>query len=193
MLHFLKKTGKTVSFKRPSISGEYALSILVFADASRKLDHGQLGTSSDFLFGDIAEGSTFHALSWTSRKSKRPVKSVASAEILAAGEPVDEGKLLRKAFDNLLGIDVELVIALDSKDLFDTLSTCRGATDRLIRADVNIIHFEFVTRVISRIIWKPGKTNMADRLTKHNSPLAQPPQLMLFAGIIPFPPSFSLL
>jgi len=192
MLRSLKKLGTTVTFNRPSMKGSYAISLVVFADASRKQDHGQLGMLSGLLFGELSEGSTVHVLSWSSRKSKRPVKSIASAETLAVGEAIDEGKLLRNAFERLLNIEIELVIILDSKDLFDTLSTCRNATDRSIRADVNVIRFEFETRAVSRMIWTTGATNLADPLTKHNSPLTQALELLLFDGSLPFSLSDSI-
>ena len=116
-------------------------------------------------------GSIFHTLSWYSHKSKRPVKSIGAAEILAAGEAIDEAKVLVKAYQVLFGIHIDLLLALDSKDLFDTLSTCRNSADRSIRADVSVIRYEFEKFKLNRIFWIPGKVNLADPLTKANSPL----------------------
>lgn len=125
-----------------------------------------------------------HTLSWSSHKSKRPVKSIGAAEILAAGEAIDEGKVLAKAYEVLLGMNIDLLIAVDSKDLFETLSTCRNSIDRSIRADVSVIRYEFETQKVNRIFWIPGKVNLADPLTKPNSPLTQALQLTLFSGDI---------
>jgi len=185
MLRLLKKYGTSITFQRPSAKGNYPVSLVTFADASRPSDHGQLGTISGLLIGDLKRGSVFHTLSWSSRKSTRPVKSIASAETLAVGEGIDEGKLLRKAMERLLHTDVDLSIVLDSKDLFETLSTCRNATDRSIRADVNVIRFEFETRAVSKMIWTPGKTNLADPLTKPTSPLCQALSVLLVEGKVP--------
>ena len=69
----------------------------VFADASHQNGHGQILYLAGLLSGDLSSGSTFHALSWKSRKSQRPVKSIISAEKLAAREAIDEGKVLVKA------------------------------------------------------------------------------------------------
>lgn len=52
----------------------YKLSVLVFADASRKNDRGQLGYICGLVIGDIAQGSIYHTFSWSSTKGKRPVK-----------------------------------------------------------------------------------------------------------------------
>lgn len=62
------------------------MSVLVFSDASRLIDHGQLGFFIGLLFGECEIGATFHTISWCSHKSKRPVKSMGAAEILAARE-----------------------------------------------------------------------------------------------------------
>lgn len=127
----LQKLGSTIKYDRPADDKEYNLSMLVFADASRNVDYGQLGTVAGLLNGPFAVESIFHTLSWSSHKSRRPVKSIGAAEILAAGEAIDEGKVLANAYKALLGINVELLIALDSKDLFETLSTCTNIQDLL--------------------------------------------------------------
>jgi len=82
-------------------------------------------------------------------------------------------------------MEIDLWIVVDSKDLFDTLSTCRNAIDRSIRGDVSVIRYEFETKNVSRIIWVPGKTNLADACTKEYSPLVEAVQLMLFTCKIP--------
>ena len=185
VLKMLKRLGSTIRFKRPALNKQYKFSILTFADASRKEDHGQLGYIAGLLIGDLKNGSVVHTLSWHSTKSKRPVKSVASAEVLATGSAIDEAKMLMKAYETLFSMDVSLVCVLDSKDLFDTISSCRMATDRSIRGDVALIRFEFETRTVSRMIWLPGKSNFADPLTKLNSPISSALQLMMFSGALP--------
>ena len=185
-VRLLKKLGSVIQYKRPEDGREFKTSLLVFADASKLPEHGQLCYLAGLLFGRLEKGSTFHALSWASHKSKRPVKSIASAEILAVGEAIDEGKILAKAYEELIGVQTELWIILDSKDLYETLTTCRNATDRSVRGDVSLIRYEFETQNVSRMIWIPGSTNLADPGTKPNSSLSQALQLMLFTGEIPF-------
>lgn len=120
-VRLLKKLGSTIKYKRPLENKSYPLSILVFADASRNEDYGQLGYVAGLLTGDFELGSIFHVLSWSLHKSKRPLKSIRAAEILAAVEAIEEGKLLASAYKKLLGIHIDLIIALDSKDLFGTM------------------------------------------------------------------------
>lgn len=114
------------------------------------------------------------------------MKSIGSAEILATGAAIDEGKALSQAMSTLLNYPVDLTIVLDSKDLYDTIFTFRLPTDRSIRGDVALIRYEFETRKVSRMIRVPGKMNSSDPLTKQDSPLVSSLQLTLFSGELPF-------
>ena len=180
----LKKLGSTIAFKRPEDKNDYRLSIVSFADASRPSDHGQLGLVTGLLIGELEQGSIFHTIQWHSHKSKRPVKSIGAAEILAAGEGIDEAKFLTNAYKALLGVHIDLQLVVDSKDLYDSLSTCRNSIDRSIRVDVSVIRYEFETHKVNKISWIPGKVNLADPLTKPNSPLTFPLQLTMFSGAL---------
>ena len=113
------------------------------------------------------------------------MKSIASAEVLAVGKAIDESLIIKAAFEKLVGIEVELNIIVDSKDLFTSLSTCRVPEDKSIRADVQLIRYCFETKKIENIIWIPGAVNPADPLTKKDSPILESLQIMLYQGEIP--------
>ncbi|PXF42474.1 hypothetical protein BWQ96_07812 [Gracilariopsis chorda] len=171
------------------MKGSFNVSVLVFADASRPCEYGQLGYIYGLLFGDIRSDSVLHTLLWSSRKSRSPVKFIGSAEILAAGAAIDEGKRLVKALTKLFNMDVFLSVIVDSTDLFDTLSTCRNALDRSIRAAVSVIRYEFENQNVNHMVWVPANCNLADSLTKLNSPLNQALELLLFlANSLSTPP-----
>ena len=146
---------------------------------------GKICFISGLLFGKLASGSVIYVISWSSRNSRRPVESVASAKILATGDAIDEGKALVKALNELFNMKIELCIALDSKDLFTTPLTCRLASDRSNLGDENSIRFEFATKMVSVMIYVLGNSNLADSGTKANSPLTQTLQLIQVSGIIP--------
>eukprot|EP00171_Calliarthron_tuberculosum_P022021 IDg22021t1 len=184
MTRKLKSLGTAIKFKRPMDSKKYDVSIVTFSDASRSNESGQIAYISGLLIGDLQMGSIFHTLSWTSHKSKRPVRSIGSAEIIAAGGAIDEGKLIAKAFEILLSFQIDYHAVLDSKDLWDSLSTCHTPLDKSIRADVSVIRYEFETHNVNKMTWIPGKCNLSDPLTKPNSPLVKSLQLMLFEGEI---------
>ena len=185
-LRTLKKFGTVTTYKRPLDSKKYELTILVFSDASKTDDSGQLGCIIGLLVGKFEKGSIFHGLHWTSNKSQTTcIRSTAAAEILAAGSAIDEGKILRRVYEEILGMCVNLYNVVDSKDLYTTLSTCRNSLDKSIRGDVGLIRYEFEKKQVSKMIWVPGSTNLADPVTKPNSPLCSALQLLLFEGEIP--------
>lgn len=58
-------------------------------------------------------------LPWSSDKAKRPDWSICTAEILATGESIDEGKSLAITTSELFNIFVLVIVALDS--FFETV------------------------------------------------------------------------
>ena len=140
------------------------------------------------LFGELKAGSTAHMLTWGSHKSHRPVKSAASAETFAAAQAIDEGKVLKIAMEDIWNISVQFILVVDSKDLFDSMTSCRNATDRAIRGDISVIRFEFETRAVNKVLWIPGSCNLSDPLTKINSPLTEPLHVLMDSGKIPLTP-----
>ena len=85
----------------------------------------------------------------------------------------------------MLGINAKLIVITDSKDLYNSLSTQPNATDRSVRADVNVIRFDFETKAVDSMVWIPGRTNLADPGTKRDSALTEALQLLLLTGKIP--------
>ena len=184
-IRVFKLLGSTSCFRRPVRAGTYEVSVLFFADSAHPETKRQLAFVGGLVIGPLYLGSVFHALSWTSHISSRPVISSASAEVLAAGCAINEGNMIKEAYKTLLGIEVHLCVVLDSKDLFLSLSTCRTPEDKSIRADVQILRYNFERHYLNRLIWIPGSLNIADSLTKKDSPLAETLQLMLFDGSLP--------
>ena len=184
-LTILKRHGAITSYPRPPLNTAFPISVCIFADAGRVCDHGQLSCLAGILLGQLQKDSPFYPVWWMSHKSRRPVKSIASAEILAVGEAVDEGKCLKDTMIQLLGIKIELIVVTDSKDLYNSLSTQRNATDRSVRADVNVIRYELETNSVDHIVWIPGRVNLADPDTKRDSALCDSLQLLFYTGKIP--------
>lgn len=69
-----------------------------------------------------------------------------------------------------------------SKDLFTSLSTQRRSIDKCIRGDVASIRFEFQFRNFENISLIPGRVNLADALTKKDSPLTDAVQFTIYNG-----------
>lgn len=177
------QVGTTICYLRPKRNQDHKMSVVIFEDASRIDKSCQIGIISGLLPGELKKGYVFHTF-WISHKCKRPVKSVLAAESLAAAEAIDEGEQLSKAFSENFRVEVKLLICVDSKELFTYLSTQILSLDKSIRCDVVCIRFEFETGEVDRIIWIPGKVNIADLLKKKDSPLSEVLQLTLTTGRI---------
>ena len=182
ILKHLQKLGTTIKYIRPTEKKDYEVSILVFSDASRKQDDSKLAYVCGILIGEFQVNSTWHILSWSSRKSGKPVKSIATAEIIAASEAIDEGKVIKNAIQFLLNMEIKLILAVDSNNLYEALSTSHTSSDRSIRGEVGVIRYEFETHNVDQIRWIPGKVNLSDALTKPNSSLTEALQLSLFTS-----------
>ena len=177
----LKHFGTTSTF-RALEKGTFDISVVIFADAGRPSDHGQLAYIAGLLIGDLKQGSIFHTVGWRSHLSMRPTKSSGSEETLAAGEAIDDGKIIAATYNLLLGEGIPLLIGVDCKDLFNCIYTCHTPTDKSIWADVSLIRHKFVTHKVNIAIWIPGSVNPADVLTKLDSRICDTLQLMLFDG-----------
>lgn len=86
MLKKLKKYGTTIYYPRTPFKVALPPSIVLFADAARKDENGQIGVIVGLVVGEGKEGSVLHTLNLLSHKSRRPMKSVPAAEIIAAAK-----------------------------------------------------------------------------------------------------------
>lgn len=101
---------------------------IVFSDAGRHHENAQM-CFAGLLQDEVKQGATFHLLSWSLHKARRPVSSTGASEILATGKAFDEGKILCSSPSTLYNVQVCLHILVDSKDLFPSLSTQRQSID----------------------------------------------------------------
>lgn len=85
----------------------------------------------------------------------------------------------------ILNQHVDVWIVVDTKDLFNSLSTKRNSIDNSIFADANVIRFEFKCCYVNSIIWISGSVNLADTGKKSKSPVADALQLLQFSVKIP--------
>lgn len=122
-LQELKKLGSSTTYANPTDDKAYSLSVLIFAGTGRPNDSAQLSIICGLLIGVLDERSLYHTVSWLSHKSKRPLRPNAAGEILAAGEGIDEVLVLQRIYSLLLGMDVELLVVLESKYLYISLAT----------------------------------------------------------------------
>lgn len=100
--------------------------MLMFGDAGRLTDYGQLSIIGGVRLGALKKESTCYVLFWSYHKSRRTVQSIGSAENLAVGEAIEEGKVLKVqslSCSMLPTLSSLEIVVTDSKDLFISLST----------------------------------------------------------------------
>lgn len=69
-LRLLKKCGTLIAYPPCPKSGSLHVSVLVFSDAGRRLDSGQLSFFPGILVANFQKGSLFYKVLWCSQKSK---------------------------------------------------------------------------------------------------------------------------
>lgn len=106
-----------VTYGRPNDNHGHSMSNLAFGDSGSPFDSLQLSFIRVLLIGSMKQGSYYHVVSWSSPKSKRPVRFIDSGGILAVTEGIDEIILLKNTYSKLLRVQFELIVVLDSKDL----------------------------------------------------------------------------
>lgn len=114
------------------------MSVVVFVDAGRTSEYAQLSVLAGIPVGTLQKGSLFYTTSWSSDKSRRPLKATTAAEILAVGAHIDEGKTNRDIFNMIIGKSFDFKILTDSKYLSTSLSTKRNSINRSLLTDENI-------------------------------------------------------
>lgn len=62
--------------------------------------------------------------------------------MFATSESIDERTVLKRAVSCLLGARLSLKTALDSRDLFNLLSTLKNSVDKSVCANVDCIRYE---------------------------------------------------
>lgn len=182
-LSLLKRNGTLTNYPRPKSGTTCSISLVAFADASHLSDRSNLCYLIGLVFGELAQESIFHLLSWVSHKSRRPVHSTPAAEVLAASEALDDLLPLHAALQQIFNVKISLCELVDSKVLYNSLSTQRGSVDKSIRGEVNSIRFIYET-ALDIMGWIKGSCNPADIGTKPNSPLIEAVILMLATGKI---------
>lgn len=93
---------------------------------------------------------------WMSHKSKRPLESVVAAEILVASEAFNEVRIIAHAYQQLLSVQINIQVCVDSWDIFTSLSTPKNSVDRSIRRIFASLSYAFQVGIVDFIEMFPG-------------------------------------
>lgn len=126
----------------------------------------------------------YHVINWTSHKQKRISHSSFGAEIIAAVDIDNRAYDLREMFRQIFpGTNIEHELIVDSKALFDTISTLHEAHEYRLRKTVTMLRDAFESGELDCLRWLNGKHNIADALTKRNQELFQQVDKLTSSGI----------
>lgn len=110
---------------------------------------------------------------WNSNKQRR---------VIAAADADDRTYNLRQSLRSLSGTTkmkpIRNSLYVDSKALYDVLSTTHEVQDYRMRQNFQRIRDSFAAHYLDALVWIPGIENVADALTKQNLELQAPDSLL---------------
>lgn len=183
MIRELGKLEPKVSFNMPDSISEIDISTL--SDASHNgpsSTHGQTGIISGLRIV-TKDGIMYHPIMWSSHKQKRISYSSYGAEILAAADGDDRGYHLKEIIRILFpkkALKHQLLV--DSKSLFETITTLHQTGDYRLRKIVARMRDSFESSELDIVRWIPGSTNFSDALTKRNLVMSKQLNEMISSG-----------
>jgi Reverse transcriptase (RNA-dependent DNA polymerase) len=155
--------------------------------------YGQSGYVAGIEFKCSTGFSIFHCIDWSSSKQSRVSFSSIGSEILAAASAVDRGYALTASINFLFPsspVPLQFELNVDSKGLYDTISTLHESKDYRPRPTVTRIRDSFGAQEIRTLRLIPGSSNLADALTKGNFDMFRRLNAVFLKGVLPpFPSS----
>ena len=164
----LKK--RTTQLFFPTLTHDISkLKLYVFSDASLcNLPDKVFSTHAHVIF--LVSDQDASPLSWCSKKIKRVVNDILSAECMALGHAIDEAMMLRNSILEALCVThkdyVPIICYIDSKSLCENIHSSNNAADLKLRRQVASIRQHLELKEINEVVWIPTKQQLADCLTK---------------------------
>lgn len=146
-----------------------------FSDAlhpGRELDYGQTGIVTGLRIENGDGPDIFHTIDWISHRQKRVSYSSYGTEIIATAHGDDRGYYLNSGINSLFTNRMpKHELTVDSRALYDTITTLHESTEYRLRQTVQRIRNSFQSQELDVMRWIPGTGNIADALTKRDKAL----------------------
>lgn len=107
-----------------------------------------------------------HVLSFSSRKSRRVVRSAMAGEVYAFTAALDEAFTIRYDLEELYRQRIPLLMLTDSKQLFDVVTRTSHPTEKRLLIDIAAAREAYNRQDLSNVGLVTSEDNMADGLTK---------------------------
>jgi hypothetical protein len=147
---------------------ESSLRMIAFADASFA-NNRDLSSQLGYLIVLADKDNNANILHWQSIKCRRKTRSVLASELYAIALAFDISSTLKATAHHLFSgrcQGIPLVIATDSKSLYDQMTTLKSTLEKRLMIDLACIRQAYERREIAELIWIKGDTNPADAMTK---------------------------
>ena len=151
------------------------ISLCAFADAALPKISGSTSSQTGIICGLVQGTGTnaaFHPIAWVSHKQSRVCRSASAAEIMAIAEAQEFGGALKIAVERVYGRAIPFELNVDSRSLFDSITTQHETKDFRLRQAVRSLRESYEAGELSTLRWIAGKFNPADALTKRGASTA---------------------
>ena len=107
-----------------------------------------------------------HVLQWTSKFTRKLVKSSLGGEVYAFSEMADHMALIREFYAPFVGSSPGTVGLEDCESLFNHLRTKKMITEKFLVTQFLSTQQSLEDKELDNIYWLPGTGNPADGMTK---------------------------
>jgi hypothetical protein len=158
----IKNSSRGLKFVKLDIN---TLQLVAFTDASFA---NNKDLSSQIGYVIILTDATKRAniVHWSSTKCKRVTRSVLASELYGMAHGFDIAVAIKSTVDKILQINMPLVLATDSKSLYDCLVRLGTTQEKRLMIDVMCLRQAYERRQITEVKWIDGESNPADAMTK---------------------------
>lgn len=139
--------------------------LVVFTDASFA-NNKDLSSQIGYVLVLKDSKNKANIVHWSSTKCKRVTRSVLASELYAMAHGFDIGTAIKSTTELILQKDLPMVLATDSKSLYDCLVRLGTTAEKRLMIDVMGLRQAYERRLISDVQWIDGEANPADAMTK---------------------------
>lgn len=145
----------------------------VYLNKSSTPEYGQNGIIIGLNANNGSGKHKLHRIDWSSSKQRSVIHSSYGAKILACSDGNDRGMYVKQAVKSIIASTrTKHVLNIDSRELFDTISTLNYGKEYCIRQTVDRIRDRFESTDINDLRCVPAGQNLPDILT-NKSPKIQ--------------------
>lgn len=146
------------------------LHVRVYADASFA-GNDYLSSQLGFIVLLCDKHDYEHILDYSSKKSKRVVRSILGGEVYAFADGFERAFMLRHDLQTIYRKKIPLHILTDSLQMFDVITKASSTTERRLMIYIEAARESYNREEISNVGLVLSENNIADSLTKPNKAL----------------------